>query len=134
LFLLETNRNIEYLSRILIRSNMMIVDLKYILKHFSKDCAEKKLINRNIFILKDSTVNRDQSPSQDREQIIFKIVWKTFFAIIADREKEKFIKYQICWGTKLSSLLWIFLSKINDSVMKYCHPKTQKIPYFMSFQ
>lgn len=134
MFLLETNRNIEYLSRILIRSNMMIVDLKYILKHFSKDCAEKKLINRNIFILKDSTVNRDQSPSQDREQIIFKIVWKTFFAIIADREKEKFIKYQICWGTKLSSLLWIFLSKINDSVMKYCHPKTQKIPYFTSFQ
>jgi hypothetical protein len=52
---------------------MMIVDLKYILKHFSKDCAEKKLINRNIFILKDSTVNRDQSPSQDREKIIFKI-------------------------------------------------------------
>jgi hypothetical protein len=96
---------------------------------FLWDCAEKKLLNRNIFILKHSTVSRGQTPLRTQKkllEIIFKIVWKKLLAIIADRGKEKFIKYQICSRAKLTSLLWIFLSKVSNWVMKYCHPRRKK--------
>jgi len=93
-------------------------------------CGKKKFLNRNIFILKHSTVHVDryQSLSKDREKMIknyFRDTVKESALRWLLMETEKFIKYQIWSGVKLTSLFWIFLSKVNNSVMKYSHPRIQ---------